>query len=145
MKKIISVLMCLTAFLSFAVTGNAESDVKILLDGNEVQSDVAPFIQNDRTMVPARAIFEAMGAQVTWDAENKTVLMVRQKDSEFTSVVLQIGLEYAFVNSENVSLDAPAVIVNDRTFVPLRFITEAFNESITWDDATRTVSIVTNK
>ena len=71
--------------------------------------------------------------------------MVRQKDSEFTSVVLQIGLEYAFVNSENVSLDAPAVIVNDRTFVPLRFITEAFNESITWDDATRTVSIVTNK
>ena len=145
MKKIISVLMCLTAFVSFAVTGNAESDVKILLDGNEVKSDVAPFIQNDRTMVPARAIFEAMGAQVTWDAENKTVLMVRQKDSEFTSVVLQIGLEYAFVNSENVSLDAPAVIVNDRTFVPLRFITEAFNESITWDDATRTVSIVTNK
>ena len=65
MKKIISVLMCLTAFVSFAVTGNAESDVKILLDGNEVKSDVAPFIQNDRTMVPARAIFEAMGAQVT--------------------------------------------------------------------------------
>ena len=145
MKKIISVLMCLCALLSFAVTGNAQDDVKILLDGNEVQSDVAPFIQNDRTMVPARAIFEAMGAQVTWDAENRTVLMVRQKDSEFTSVVLQIGLEYAFVNSENVALDAPAVIVNDRTFVPLRFITEAFDEKIEWDGATRTVSITTNK
>ena len=144
MKKLISLVMCLCALFSFAVTGNAQNDVKILLDGNEVQSDVAPFIQNDRTMVPARAIFEAMGAQVTWDAENKTVLMVRQMDNQFTSVVLQIGLEYAFVNSESVALDAPAVIVNDRTFVPLRFITEAFNEKIEWDENTRTVIITTN-
>ena len=133
--------MC--ALLLCTVTGNAQDNIKILLNGNEITSDVAPFIQNDRTMVPARAIFEAMGSQVTWDGENKTVLMVRQKDEKFTSVVLQIGLDYAFVNSDRVTLDSPAVIKNDRTFVPLRFIIEAFNEGITWDGDTKTVSIVT--
>ena len=143
MKKFFSIILTLCILASFATVANAENDVKILLNGTEVQSDVAPFIENDRTMVPARAIFEAMGAQVTWDAENSTVLMVRQKGEEFTSVVLQIGLEYAFVNSESVSLDSPAKIVNDRTFVPLRFIIEAFNEGINWDNETRTVSIVT--
>ena len=143
MKKIIAIVMCMCTLISFAVTGNAQNDVKILLDGTEMKSDVAAFIENDRTMVPARAIFESMGAQVTWDAENKTVLMVRQKGSEFTSVVLQIGLDYAFVNSERVELDSPAMIKNDRTFVPLRFVIEAFDEGIKWDGETKTVSIVT--
>ena len=143
MKKIIAIVMCMCTLISFAVTGNAQNDVKILLDGTEMKSDVVAFIENDRTMVPARAIFESMGAQVTWDAENKTVLMVRQKDSEFTSVVLQIGLDYAFVNSERVELDSPAMIKNDRTFVPLRFVIEAFDEGIKWDGETKTVSIVT--
>lgn len=145
MKRIISVLMSLCILSSFMSVSYAENDVKILLNGEEVVSDVSPFIENNRTMVPARAIFEAMGAQVNWVEENKTVIMVRQKGEEFTSVVLQIGLENAFVNSESVELDAPAMIKDNRTFVPLRFIIEAFNESITWDDATRTVSIVTNK
>lgn len=145
MKRIISVLMSLCILSSFMSVSYAENDVKILLNGEEVVSDVSPFIENNRTMVPARAIFEAMGAQVNWVEENRTVIMVRQKGEEFTSVVLQIGLENAFVNSESVELDAPAKIKDNRTFVPLRFIIEAFNESITWDDATRTVSIVTNK
>lgn len=143
MKKFISLFMALAVLCSFAVVAHAENDVTILLNDSEIQSDVAPFIENNRTMVPARAIFEAMGAQVTWDAENKTVLMVRQKNEDFASVVLQIGLEYGFINNESVSLDAPAKIVNNRTFVPLRFIIEAFDENITWDDTTRTVSIVT--
>lgn len=143
MKKIISLIMCLCILAAFAVTGYAENKVTILLNGSEVESDAAPFIENNRTMVPARAIFEAMDAQVNWDADNKTVLMVRNKDDVFTSVVLQIGLEYAFVNSESIPLETPAKIVNNRTFVPLRFIIEAFDENITWDETTRTVSIVT--
>lgn len=143
MKKIISFVFCVMLAAVCSVSAFAEGDVTILLNGEEFVSDTAPFIENDRAMVPARAIFEAIGAKVNWDEEHKTVLMVYQKGEDFTSVVLQIGLDKAFVNEEAIELEAPAKIVNNRTFVPLRFIIEAFGENIAWDDASRTVSIVT--
>ncbi len=143
MKRIFSLIFCFVLSLSCMASAYAADSVNILLNGEKFESDTEPFIEQNRTMVPVRAIFEAMGAQVRWDEENKTVLMVRQKDDVFTSVVLQIGLDKAFVNSESVALDAPAKIVGNRTYVPLRFIIEAFDENITWDDASRTVSIVT--
>lgn len=141
MKKIISLLAAAVLSSSAAVSAFAEGDVKIMLNGEEFVTDVAPFIENNRTMVPARAIFEAMGARVNWDEEKKTVLMLRQNGDELSSVVLQIGLDKAFVNNEAMPLDAPAKIVQNRTFVPLRFIIEAFGEDITWDGDQRVVSI----
>lgn len=142
MKKIISFIMCICILSSFSVVYAGEP-VKITLNSEIVESDVEPFIENNRTMVPARAIFESMGAQVFWDDETNTVLMYREKNGESTSIVLQIGLDKAFINNNQVELETQAKIVGNRTFVPLRFIIEAFDENITWDDATRTVSIVT--
>lgn len=142
MKKIISFIMCICILSSFSVVYAGEP-VKITLNGEIVESDVEPFIENNRTMVPARAIFESMGAQVFWDDETNTVLMYREKNGESTSIVLQIGLDKAFINNNQVELETQAKIVGNRTFVPLRFIIEAFDENITWDDVTRTVSIVT--
>ena len=141
MKKIISLIICICILSSFSVVYAGEP-VKIMLNGEIVESDVEPFIENNRTMVPARAIFESMGAQVFWDDETDTVLMYREKNGESTSIVLQIGLDKAFINNNQVELETQAKIVGNRTFVPLRFIIEAFDENITWDDATRTVSIV---
>ena len=99
--------------------------------------DVPPTIINDRTMVPLRAIFEALGAVVSWDGETKTIFAVNGN----TVVVMQIGQEMMYVNSERVSLDSPSVIVEDRTLVPVSAIAEAFGNNVEYDEETKTVKI----
>jgi hypothetical protein len=80
--------------------------------------DVSPRIENGRTMVPLRAIFEALGAQIQWDETSKTVTAV--KDS--TTVKLTIDQKTAYNNCSPVALDVPGEIVDGRTLVPLRFV-----------------------
>lgn len=145
MKKIISLIICFCALVSFSVTGFAAEDIKITLNEEEIFSDVKPFEEDEITMLPARAVLEAMGAQVNWDNDNRTVLTVYRNEEDFTSIVLQIGLEYAFLNSEAVELEKPAEIVNNRTFVPLSFLTTVFQGKISWDELSKTVVIATNE
>ena len=114
-----------------------------MLDGEKMEFDVNPFIEDDRTLVPMRAIFEAVGAQITWEEGERTVIALQKKDSSFNSIAIQIDTEYAFVNSERKDLDVPARIVNDRTFVPLRFVMEELGAEVTWDSDSYTVNIKT--
>ncbi|NPV90756.1 MAG: copper amine oxidase N-terminal domain-containing protein [Firmicutes bacterium] len=88
-------------------------------------------------MVPMRVIFEALGATVQWDDATKTVTATK----DATVIKLTIGSETAYKNDESVSLDAPGMIVDDRTLVPLRFVSEALGAQVAWDGATQTVSI----
>ncbi|MBR5535529.1 MAG: chitobiase/beta-hexosaminidase C-terminal domain-containing protein, partial [Clostridia bacterium] len=81
-----------------------------------------PVIVNDRTLVPLRAIFEAMGAEVVWDDAAKTVKATR----EDTTISLAIGSDQLYVNGEAVTIDVPAQIINDRTMIPVRAIAESF-------------------
>ncbi len=143
MKKIISIILSI-CMLSCLGTAFAKEPVTIYLNGQILESDTAAYIENNRTMVPARAIFEAIGANVQWDGETRTVLMLRQKGDVTTSITLQIGLDKAFVNNQEIALDVPAMIMNNRTYVPLRFIIESFDEKITWDGDTRSVYIETS-
>ena len=103
--------------------------------------DVEPFIEGDRTLVPMRAIFEAAGATISWDGETQTVIVTYSVNDEAKFMVLQIGNENAFVGDETIALDVPAKIVNDRTFVPLRFVMETLGREVTWDPDTYTVDI----
>ncbi len=100
--------------------------------------DVEPMIIDDRTMVPMRAIFEAMGAEVSWVEATQTVVGVG-KDQ--TMVVLPIGSNQATVNDTTVTLDVPAQIVEDRTLAPLRFVGEALGATVAWDPVTRRIDI----
>lgn len=125
------------------ISAYAAKDVTVMLDGEKMKFDVNPFIEDDRTLVPMRAIFEAVGAQVTWEEPERTVIALLQKDSSFTSIAIQIDTEYAFVNSDKKDLDVPARIVNDRTFVPLRFVMEELGADVTWDPDSYTVNIKT--
>ncbi len=140
MKKLISVLAAL-GLTMVNVTALAQ-DVTVLHNGTPLEFDVAPFIEEDRTMVPMRAIFEAVGASVTWDGDTRTVVSAYKVGEEQNFVILQIGNSTAFVGSESVELDAPARIVDDRTFVPLRFVMESLGHEVTWDAQTYTVNIV---
>ncbi len=117
--------------------GEEQAEISVLFNGANLETDSAPYIKNSCTMVPARAIFEALGAEVDFDAETKTVSA--KKDDAFVKIEIN-GLS-AFVNGEEVSLAAPAEIKNSRTMVPLRFVSDAFNAQTDWDSETKTAKI----
>jgi len=113
-------------------------EVKIKIDGQSVENlDVPPIIINDRTMVPARAVFEKMGAEVAWNDETREVYIT--KDS--TLVVLKIDSSTGSTNGTEFKMDTPAKIVNDRTMIPVRAASEALGCIVGWDDSTRVVTI----
>lgn len=143
MKKLVALTLASACMLSTAAIA-ASNEPSVYLDGEKMTFDVNPFIENDRTLVPFRAIFEAVGAEVEWDGETRTVIAAREKNGETTFITLQID-STAFVNSEEKTLDVPAKIVGDRTFVPLRFVIEALGEKVEWDNDNYSVVITTAK
>lgn len=141
MKKFLTVFMVILFVFSFAVLANASTDdISVLVDGEKVTFDVPPSLINGRTMVPLRAIFEALGATVEWDGATSTATATRGE----TVVKLTIGAETMYVNGEGKKLDAPGTIVSGRTLVPLRAVSEAFACGVSWDGPTRMASIVSD-
>lgn len=139
-KKIISMLLALSAAASLSCGVLADDDITVLVNGTAVEfEDQAPFIENDRTLVPMRAIFEALGAYVDWDEERRTV--VSYDPVSDISITMQVDSDIMFVGEEKVTLEVPAKIVNDRTVVPVRAIAEGMNSVVDWDEATRTVIV----
>ena len=126
-------------------------DVNIVIDGEELNLDVAPQIIDGRVMVPIRGVLENLGALVKWDDETQTVSA--RKSSK--TVSLEIGsndvtLDKGETNddgsakTETIQTDVAAQLVSDRTLVPLRVISEAVGYSVDWNDETYTVSISTD-
>jgi hypothetical protein len=113
------------------------------VNGKEVELDVAPYIKNGRTMVPLRFIAESFGASIGYDSVERSI-MVYTND---VYIWLQIGnpeaiIEYKGVmGKERIILEAPPEIVDSRTFVPIRFISEAFGATIEWEEKTQTITI----
>ncbi len=109
----------------------------IIVNDHIVFSDVAPYIKNSRTYVPIRFIAEELGFDVKWDAKTKKVTMTDGK----STVELTIGSKTMLVNGKKVKLDAPAEIKDQRTFVPLRAIAEAFGKKVEYSNDYRAVCI----
>ncbi len=95
--------------------------------GESVVNDVAPVIVNERTMLPARFVAEALGAKVLWDSNTRTVSIIGEK-----AIAITIGSDTAYVNGVAVKLDSPAFIMDDRTYLPLRFIAENLGADVEW-------------
>ena len=131
MKKLLSFLL---ALMLLASTAGA---VDLYVDMNLIETDTPPTIVDGRTLVPVRAIFEAIGATVTWDGATSTATGVRGD----TTVVIQINNTTAYVNGEARVLDVPAQLINERTMVPARFISEAMGCDVTWDGNTSTAAV----
>ncbi|MCL1805551.1 MAG: stalk domain-containing protein [Clostridiales bacterium] len=126
--------LSLFSFAAFAV----EPVIQVLIDGKAQTFDVPPQIINGRTMVPLRAIFEAMGATVQWNESTQTVTATKGD----AVVVLTVGSVSPTVNGQVVPLDQPGAIVDGRTLAPLRFVGEAFGGTVDWSEATGTVTIL---
>lgn len=109
----------------------------IIVNDHIVFSDVAPYIKNSRTYVPIRFIAEELGFDVKWDSKTKKVTMTDGK----STVEVIIGSKFMFVNGKKVTLDAPAEIKDQRTFVPLRAIAEAFGKKVEYSNDYRAVCI----
>jgi hypothetical protein len=127
----------ITFSLTSGVSLAAQDEIKVFLNGTKLEFDVKPYIKNGRTMVPFRSIFEALGVEVSWDGVNRTVMAI----NDTTQIFIEIGKVYAFVNGYRVDLDAGSEIINGRTFVPLRFVSENAGAEVSWDGNTRTVYI----
>lgn len=141
MKKLISMLLAITVLLSLhigvASATGTPSNPSILLDGLPLEFDVPPRIMNGRTMVPFRAIAEALGIEVLWNESNRSI----QAFGPDLLVYLRIDVPTMWVNGTAVELDVPPTIVDSRTLLPLRAFTTAFGAEVGWDPESYTVNI----
>lgn len=113
--------------------------VKILLNQNALDFDVPPVIGDNvnMPMVPLRAVFEALGAQVTWLGETQQVKAVRGD----RVLLITVGSNVAYKDGTAVYLEAAPKIYGSRVLLPMAFISEAFDCRVNWDGPSRVVSI----
>lgn len=118
-------------------TKEGNNPITVMVDGKFIEFDVPPTVIDGRTLVPTRAIFEAIGADVNWDQATKTV----SSEWQGTSVTLTLNSDVMIKNGEEIKLDVPATIIDGRTLVPARAIAEAFDCKVNWLKDTREVQV----
>ena len=146
MKKILAIITIMSLMLS-GISVFAQDSIPVLLDGQALSFDVEPQIINSRTMVPMRAIFTALGANVDWVEEHR--LIVASKNTSIITMMIDSPVMH-IGNLENgeqkvIELDSPPVIVNSRTLVPVRAISDALGVQVDWNGETRTVILSSGK
>lgn len=109
----------------------------VLGASGEIPSDAPPLLRDGRTLVPLRAIFEWLGASVVYDPSTRSIAAKRDPHT----VRLQMGYSAAVVNGASVTLDVPPMETGGRTYVPLRFVTEALGAKAEWDADARIVTV----
>lgn len=101
-----------------------------MINGSYVVTDARPFLISGTTYVPIRFVSEALSVdEVIWDAENETAI-VRDNDTE---IIMPVGMNYSYVNGIYVPISNGVRLVNGRTFVPVRFISENLGAKVSWD------------
>ena len=139
-KKIIASVLAVASVLTVSAGALADDNITVTVNGNNVSFvEITPFIENDHTLVPMREIFEALGADVQWDNETRTVISYDSVSD--VSITMQIDSDVMYVNGDAVTLETPAKIVGSSTVVPVRAIAEGMHSVVGWDEATKTVTV----
>ncbi len=161
MKKILTALLALTLLCSLALPTFAAQDITVKVDDKAVVwTDAYPFVNDDdRTMVPLRAVAEAMGMTVSWDDASETATFEKtvkyatyscKTSVDFTlgETIAIVSYSYIFPNNTTadsfdvVEMDTAPVLVDDaRTYAPMRYLAEAFFYDVSWDEGSATVSV----
>lgn len=135
-----NVSLALGAALVFgAVPVYAADAVTVKLNGSQMEFDVNPVIENSRTLVPFRKIFEALDCAVSYTKENGAQVVTANRGNKW--ITLEIGKNEITVDGETKKLDVAPKIVNGRTLVPLRAISEGLDCTVEWSADTKTVDI----
>ncbi|MCL2351426.1 MAG: stalk domain-containing protein [Firmicutes bacterium] len=116
----------------------ADQDISVYVNYLGISLDQKPVIENDRLLVPLRAIAENLKLTVCYEDSTKTITAANKAHM----IVLTIGSAEAVVDGKTVILDAPAKIINGRTMVPLRFIGESLGLYVEWDGLNRQVDVI---
>jgi len=132
-------LLVVAAVLVSAVYSPAIAAISVVYNGAALKTSPPPVESQGRVLIGMRDIFEAMSAELTWNAPTRTVTATQGS----TTVTLTIGSRTAYVNGRAVALDVPPQIIEGTTFVPLRFVAEATGAEVKWQADTRTVAITT--
>lgn len=141
MKK--TICMTIAIIILGTTFAFAESEIKVLLNGNQLNFDVQPQLIDNRTMVPMRTIFEALGSNVSWDEESQIII------AGYQSSIIMLKIDSTVMVAENLStnqenkitLDVPPQVINGKTLVPVRAISESLGAKVEWDDETQTIII----
>jgi len=144
MKKIVLfITVSVIMLMALTTTSFAQLPLRVVVNGDRVNfPDAEPFIDdNGRTQVPVRFVSEALGAEVGWEGSTKTVT-ISQGDKEIKIV---IGKKDYTINGEKNLMDTEALLKEERTFVPVRFVSEGLGARVDWDPAVRTVYIDTRE
>jgi len=112
-------------------------------DETKIELDSPPVIKNSRTLLPIRAVAEALGAQVSWNEAERKVTIT----STGTRIEMWIGKNLAYTNGKHVPIDPQnknvvPEIINGRTMVPVRFVAESLGATVSWNERTKTITIV---
>jgi hypothetical protein len=122
----------------YPISKAVQPPIQVELNGRNLNFDVPPIIVDDRVLVPARAVLEAMGATLQWEEATKTVKA--EKDGQILK--LQINNPKATLNGLPLpEMDVPGRIINGRTLLPLRFVSQTYQMQVEWDAKTRKVTI----
>ncbi|MBQ6554231.1 MAG: hypothetical protein IJL89_03260 [Firmicutes bacterium] len=137
MNRIFKAITFLVFAICASVSVNAADSINVIINGEPMYSDVPAQIIEGRTMVPMRGVFEALDADVNWNGETKTITACKNE----TVIKMTIGEMSFYKNDVSVSLDVPAQIIDGRTLVPVRAVSESLGCNVEWDNASKTVII----
>ena len=147
MKKIAGILAAMMLLGSFATTVSAEKLGVVVGENIDFAEGAEPIIVDNRLMLPLRAVAEALDATVYWFGDEKRIQIVLYDSLLSLQIDNNIMACYEIVDgnptpTENIEMDVPASIQNDRTYVPIRAISEAFKADVTWDNTNRRAVVV---
>jgi peptidoglycan/xylan/chitin deacetylase (PgdA/CDA1 family) len=131
--------LAIILYFCFVNTSFAVDPISIMINNQSTCSDIPPLMEQGRVLVPMRCIFEALGASVTWNNETQTIIAKKGE----TTVSLAIGSKVAFRNNNQITIDVPPFIIEGRTMVPVRFVSECLGYSVIWEPEKNIVKITT--
>lgn len=137
MKKNLTAILLLLALACNMIVMAANDDIKVVFEGEQMTFDVPPVIEDDRTLVPMRAIFEKLGYSVEWDGDTRSIKATNNTDE----INMHIDFYTFWRNGEAIQMDVAPAIRDGRTLVPLRAVTEASGCEVQWNQTTRTIYI----
>lgn len=146
MKRFITVIVIVFTSLSFAVPVSAkEQSIKVLINGEKLITDTEPVIRNGIVLVPFRALFEALGFDVTWNDFDKSVTAAtRTKNGNIIRYIhFEIRDTQAYISNHGATatFDIPPVSIGGRTMVPLQFLVDALDMVVLWDETEKAITI----
>lgn len=161
MRKIRLFIVVIALLLGVSTIVSADNNIKVSLNGEYISFDQPPIMQDERVLVPIRAVFEAMGADVSWDGKSEIIGIIKNDikifmkigENEIVKFVVADFEEYKKqlkaldkeTQIKSITSDVAPQIINDRTLVPVRVISEAIGASVVWNESANTVVITCEK